>query len=144
VTLSVAFSPVLALSLLCLLGGAFAVAGAAVARRFGRSRVIPFWIVASACLGAVGASRTLAVQRSYGVDPARVSAVGTFALLIAAMAVIFSIPTFAMWKRATTVKEISVVRQSLAGIGWTCLGIILAVGIAVALDLANIPFVPVR
>ena len=142
--LSVVFSPVLALSLLCLLGSAFAVAGAAVARRFGRARVIPFWIVASACVGAAGAGRALAVQRMNGLDPTRVSAVGTFALLIAVMAVIFSIPAFATWKRATPAKKISAVRQALTGIGWTFLGTILAVGIAIALDLANVPFVPIR
>jgi hypothetical protein len=121
------------------------VVGDAVVRRFGRAQLAGFWLAVSIGLGAVGTLRNLAMQRSLGVSPARVSIPGLYTLLITAVLVILSVPTLALVRRASRgASSTPLIRRFLAGIGWTFGGLLVAVALAIGLDLANIPFIPIH
>lgn len=143
-TPAVGFSPLLSLVTLCLLGAAFGVGATAMARRFGRSALLPIWLIVSIALGSIGAGRVLALERARGLGPDRLSASGLFALLIVTTAVILSVPTFQVWRRANRPDAIVYRRRAAAAAAWTFLGLLLAVVIALILDLSNVPFIPIR
>jgi hypothetical protein len=144
-TLSVPFLPLLGLLTLCLVGGVFGIAATMVAARFGRARLVPLWIAASVALGSLGAARVVAFQRSLGRGPDHVSGPGTFALLIVALSLTLSIPTFAVSRRAQrSPAAASYARVAFAATGWTFLGLLLMSLVALILDVANVPFIPFR
>jgi hypothetical protein len=141
---SVMVSPLITLAFLCAIGGGFGAFATAVASRFGRARVVPLWIVASVTLGSLGATRALLMGRSLGLGPDRLNAPGLFALLVTTVAVILSVPTFEVWRRAPQTSGVSYVRRAVAATAWSVLGVVLVVLMVIVLDLANVPFVPVH
>lgn len=141
---SVAFSPLFTFLGICVIGAAFAIAASEIVRRFGRSQLIPFWLGVTIILGALGAMRVLAAQRGAGVDPARVSVIGTYGLIIVALAVMLAIPTLQMWRRDARVANDSLVRRGLTGAACMLLGLLAVVLIALVLDFANVPFIPIK
>ena len=128
------------------IGAAFGLAATVVARRFGRARVPLLWLLASIGLGSIGAARAVAFQRSIGRGPEHVSAPGTFALLISATAITFSITAVQVWRREASrdTALASLGRRTWASAGWTFLGFLVMMLIAAALDLANVNFLPFR
>jgi drug/metabolite transporter (DMT)-like permease len=142
--LSLTLSPLVGLVMLCVTGGAFGAVATAVASRFGRARLVPLWIGTSVTLGSLAAIRLLLIQRSLGLSADRINRPGLFALLVTAMAVLLSVPTFEVWRRASPSISINYARRVAAAAAWTVFGGVLMVLVAVVLDLANVPFVPIR
>jgi hypothetical protein len=117
----------------------------AIARHFGRRHLLTAWIASSCALGAAGAFRNLHAQRVAGIDPERFRVAGLYALLIASTALMLSVPTAAVWQRMITADpRQSLGRRFISGVGWTMTGLLLATLIALVLDLANVPFIPIR
>jgi hypothetical protein len=145
VLISAAFSPLLGLIVLCVVGGGYALAANAIARRFGPMNLLLFWTLAGLVLATVGTFRNLSIQRSAGVDPARVSTPGLYVLLGGGLLTILSLPTLKAWRHTSrTVPQSSVAQQFLSGVGWTATGLVLAVAVAFVLDLLNVPFIPLH
>lgn len=142
--LSLTYSPLVGLVMLCVVGGGFGAVATAVASRFGRARLVPLWIGASVALGSFGAIRLLLIQQSLGLSADRVNRPGLFALLVTAMAVILSVPTFEVWRRAPRSMSINYARRVAAATAWTVLGGVLMILVALVLDLANVPFIPIH
>lgn len=140
--MSLAFSLLLGLLSLCLVGGTYALAVSGIARRYGPRGLWASWALLSIALGSIGALRNLGIQRSRGIDPARVSVTGLYALLIVTALVIFSVPTAMLWRRGAARASARPSRIVLAGIGWTLMGLLFAVVIAAILDFHNVRFVP--
>lgn len=139
------FSSLLALLVLCAVGGLFTIAAAIVGRRFGRGALVPFWIGISIALGVAGTVRNLAVQRRLGLNLARINVPGLYLLLIVATLVILAVPTAGLSRRLTSdAIPRAAHRHFVAGVGWTFGGVLLTVVVALILDLANITFVPIH
>ena len=139
------FSPLLALLFVCAIGGLFTVAAAIVARRFGRRALLPLWIGGSIALGAAGTFRNLAIQRQLGLSLARINVPGLYSLLIVATLVVLAVPTAALNRRlAGDAMPRAAHWHFVAGLGWTFGGVLLTLVVALILDLANIPFIPIH
>lgn len=130
---------------LCSVGGAYALVVNSVLQRFGRAHLVALWLATSAGLGALGSLRSLALQRAAEMDVARVSVPGFYSMFIVAMLLVLSVPTAALARKASRIdSHASTSRRFLSGVGSTIGGIVLALAVALVLDLANVPFVPIR
>ena len=142
--ISLTFSPLVGLVMLCVIGGVFGAVATAVASRFGRARLLPLWIGASLALGSFGAIRVLLIRQSLGLGGDHVNRPGLFALAMTAVAVTLSVPTFEIWRRAPRSIRINYLKRAIAATAWSVVGVVLLVLVALVLDLANVPFIPIH
>jgi hypothetical protein len=140
-----ALSFFVALIVVCAIGGAYTLVGYAILRRSGRARLVAWWLATSACLGALGTLRSLALQREAGMDVTRVIIPGFCAAFIIAMLLILAVPTAALARSAARgAMEISTPRLFLSGVASTLGGIVFALAVAIVLDVARIRYIPIR
>jgi hypothetical protein len=101
------------------------------------------WVLSAVLLGVLGAIRATALIRRVGSPAAReLQPVYFFVLYAMASAVVLAPPAIALLRRARRQRASSWGVIAASSAGWSLLGIVLAVIIALALDLANVPFVP--
>lgn len=133
------------LLLLGVVGGVFAIAADAIVQRFGHARLVVLWIATSIGLGALGTLRSLAVQRSIGVDMTRIHQPGFYLLFIVTALIILAVPTFVIARRTlrVTLPE-SRSRQFVAGFFWALCGLFVVMVVGLILDLAGVSFIPIR
>jgi hypothetical protein len=125
-------------------GGVYSLAAHMVVRRFGRPHLVVLWFAASVGLAAIG-TRKLPPARRAGADVHDINIPGLFALLLAWLLVIFAVPTFVAWRRARSPDaHASPSGAAIGGAGWTIVGLLLAISIAVVLKDAGVRFTPVR
>lgn len=112
-------------------------------RRFGRAGLVVLWIAASVGLAAIG-TRKLPPHRT-GANGTHVDIPALFALLTGWLLVIFAVPTFVSWHRAESPGALaSPSSAAIGGAGWTIVGLLIAIGIALMLRDAGFRFTSVR
>lgn len=129
----------------CAIGGAYTLVAYIVPPRLGPAWFVTFWLATSACLGALGTLPSLTLQRAAGMHVTRVVVPGFYATFIVAMLLILSVPTAVLKRRASHSNLLlGTSRRFVAGMASTIAGVIVALSVALVLDLASILFIPPR
>jgi uncharacterized protein YacL len=110
------------------------------ARRPGR--LLVSWAIAAMALGCMGAFRLVRIQQQLGIANARSQSVLLAGLFSAFIGIALAPSTIALRVRARRLPESQLARVAFSSGAWALLGLLLAVIVGLAVDLSNVPFVP--
>lgn len=125
------------LATLALIGAGFGALWWRFLRQRGGPALIALWLAVAGVLGTAGSLRVAAVERRAGFAEADVH-LGQLWLLFSGVLVIALVPpTWALWRRARAGHQAGSGRVALASAGWSVLGFVLALAIALVWDLSG-------
>jgi len=130
------------LILVAVIGAGFGMLSWRVAKSARVGLVGLIWVVTSLILGALGAFRITTVLRSIHSPMSGTNPLAFFAMQASFLAVVLAPVAITVVRRRRREMVTSMGRIAASSAGWALVGLLLALIIALALDLANVPFVP--
>jgi hypothetical protein len=125
---------------LTVIGALFGIAALAIGRRLARSWIAVLWAAVAVTLGAVGAVRVGAAERRAGFTEAQQHPIALFATFSVFLGIVLLPPAVATWHAMSARRPQTFTGRGLRSVGWTLLGLVLALLIGLAVDLSRLPF----
>ena len=122
---------------LALIGAAFGAIWWQFLRQRGRALLIALWLAVAAGLGSAGSLRVAAVERRAGFAEADVHLGQLWLLFSGVLAIALLPPVWALWRRVRAGHAAATGRVAFVSAGWSVLGFVLAVAIALVWDLSG-------
>lgn len=119
--------------------------GAMAWRRFHRSAalsLLPHWAGTALVLGALGGLRAFVVLPTLAGGAQRPQAIALGGLFAAFLAIALAPSALALRLRARRSPTSGIGTAAASSAAWSLLGVLLAIGLAITLDLFGVPFVP--